>query len=549
MNAVFGAHLWREEGVREMIAQKKKVPAEVLVLALILLAGSAVRLAALDVHPLGLHQDEAYSAYNAWALMHYGIDSYGYVRPVYYTVWGSGMSVLYSWVTMPFLALLGISVWAIRLPQAILGSLSILVIYGLGKEMYDSRVGLLFAGFLAINPWHIQQSRFGWDANLAVPMFLLCMYFMCRYLNGKKNSIWGAAVFAGFTLYSYALTWIMVPCVLVLCLLFWRKRLTFDRRFVGAVFLLFVMALPLLLFLAVNFGWIPEIRTGVFSIPKLPSLRTGEMGVSLSALKGRFIWMAAMLWSQHDDIWWITDEAVGSYYYISTPFIIIGLCYHIKVFISCVWKKRDFPLHFLIMVWFLTAFATGCGIDRAKYYKVNNIHIPIIIYGAIGVMCVLKLLRGLKWKRVVGAGMWVITGVYLAAFGYYLYYQASFGLHYENYGYPQLSHMHWYKYEEAIERAEELTDGDIGINGLNYANIMLYKKISPYEYMESAVYDGDNLDFRNVVAIGRYHFERLPDEGTDAMVYVYPYMMENVFLEAGYTTEHVTECYGVAYKK
>lgn len=531
-----------------MIARKKKVPAEVLALALILLVGSAVRLVALDVHPLGLHQDEAYSAYNAWALMHYGIDSYGYVRPVYYTVWGSGMSVLYSWITMPFLALMGISVWAIRLPQAILGSLSILVIYGLGKEMYDSRVGLLFAGFLAINPWHIQQSRFGWDANLAVPMFLLSMYFLCRYLNGKRKSIWGAAVFAGFTLYCYALTWIMVPCVLLLCLIFWRKRFVFDRRLLGAVCLLFVMALPLLLFLAVNFGWIPEIRTGIFSIPKLPALRTGEMGISLSALKRHFIWMVAMLWAQHDDIWWITNEAVGSYYYISTPFIIIGLCYHIKVFISCVWKKREFPLHFLITVWFAMAFAVGCCIDNAKYYRVNNIHIPIILYGVLGLVCVLRFLRSVK-PRLAVAGIWLTVGSYLAVFGYYLYTQVTFEVNYEEYGYSLLSYMYWYQYEEAIERAEELTDGDIGINGLNHANFMLYKRISPYEYMDSVVYGGDNLAFRNVMAIGRYHFDQLPDEESDVKVYVYPYKMEDVFLEAGYTTEHVTECYGVAYRE
>ena len=103
----------------------KRVSVEGAVLALILLVGCLVRLAALDKSPLGLHQDEAYSAYNAWSVMHYGVDSYGYVRPVYYTVWGSGMNVLYSWLTMPFLALMGTTVQAIRLPQAILGCLSI----------------------------------------------------------------------------------------------------------------------------------------------------------------------------------------------------------------------------------------------------------------------------------------------------------------------------------------------------------------------------------------------------------------------------------------
>ena len=83
------------------------------------------------------------------------------------------------------------------------------------------------------------------------------------------------------------------------------------------------------------------------------------------------------------------------------------------------------------------------------------------------------------------------------------------------------------------------------------------------------VYTDDEPEFRTVRSIGRYHFDSMPgsaaEEG-DSMeeghssedhsgeedrpeVFVYPYMMEAVFREAGYVTEHVTECYGVAYRE
>ncbi len=107
--------------------------------------------------------------------------------------------------------------------------------------------------------------------------------------------------------------------------------------------------------------------------------------------------------------------------------------------------------------------------------------------------------------------------------------------------------MHWYRYEEAIERAEALTEGDIGIYGLNYVNLMLYKEMPPYTYMEQAVYSGD-LAFRRVQSIGRYYFDEMPEDRAENMVFVYPYLMEETFREAGYVTEHVTECYGVAYR-
>ena len=135
---------------------KENLDAPMLMLLILFFVGSLARLLWLDEIPMGLHQDEAYSAYNSWAVMKYGIDSYGYTRPVYYTVWGSGMSVLYSYFTMPFFALFGVHTWTIRLPQAIWGSLSILVMYGLGQELFRSRwMSVFFAGLLAVIPWLI----------------------------------------------------------------------------------------------------------------------------------------------------------------------------------------------------------------------------------------------------------------------------------------------------------------------------------------------------------------------------------------------------------
>lgn len=523
-------------------AGKWKIQYKYIVLGCILGLGCLVRLIALEQGPMGLHHDEAYSAYNAWAVMNYGVDSYGYTRPVYYTVWGSGMSVLYSYLTMPFIALAGICTWAIRIPQAILGCISLYVIYCLGKEIRNELTGIAFAGILAINPWHIQQSRFGLDANVAVPMLLFGMYYLCRYLNGKRKSIWGAVLFLGLTLYSYALTWILVPIILVFVLIFYHKRICFNKTLIGALFVLFMMALPLLLFLAVNMGILPEICTDFISIPKLPAIRTGEMELSLNKVKRRFLWMVAMLWAQHDDIWWISNEAVGSYYYFSTPFILLGMFNHVVMFVKHLFGKKELSLDFLLALWFGAAFIVGCNIDSAKYYKVNFIHIPIILYGVLGVICVWKWLKKNKYVP------FVVISVYFAAFGYYLYSQMSFEVNYENYGHSLQSRMHWNQYEEAIDRAEELTDRDIGILSLNYANVMLYKKIPPQDYMEEVIYEGDAA-FLTVKRIGRYRFDVEPNENTEDIVFVYPYRMEEIFIQKGYTTEHVTDCYGVAYKE
>lgn len=518
-------------------------------LVLSMLIGSLARLICLGGRPMGLHQDEAYSAYNAWAVMHYGIDSLGYTRPVYYTAWGSGMSVLYSYFTMPFFALLGVSVTTLRLPQAILGCVSIPAAYGLGKELFHSRwTGTLFAFLLAINPWHIQQSRFGMDCNLAVPLLLFAMFFFCRYLNGHAKSLWGAVLFWGLTLYSYALTWLLIPLILLVCLIFYHRRIEFNRDFFLAFFVLFLMAVPLLLFLAVNFGLIPEIRTKLFSIPRLPALRTGEMSLHTWAIKQRILWLTEMLLKQYDDRWYISNDTVGSYYYISTPFILLGLLYHIKTFYQWIVRKKELPVHFLLAIWFGAAFLVGCSIDLAYFHKVNYIHIPIILYSGIGIWWLGSIFRSKKALFLTAA-----TCAYTACFGYYIYYQATYPVDYEAYGNPWVCHMNLYRYEEALSFAQSLTEGDISVIALNYANVMLYTQIPPKEFLETVNYTGDH-QFMQVTRFGRYQIGTEPPadkeaQKNDTLVYVYPYMMESLFSECGYVTVHADACYGVAYRE
>ena len=108
----------------------------------IIAAGCAVRLFALGSIPCGLNQDEAFAGYNAWALLHYGVDSSGYHNPVYFTAWGSGMNALESYLMIPFVALFGTGTAVLRLPQALMACLSLICVYDLGKHISGRRFAL-----------------------------------------------------------------------------------------------------------------------------------------------------------------------------------------------------------------------------------------------------------------------------------------------------------------------------------------------------------------------------------------------------------------------
>ena len=72
----------------------KLTKTEKCIFFLLLALGIFVRLYRFGSAPPGLNQDEAFAAYDAWALLHYGADSSLHRFPVYLTAWGSGMNAL-----------------------------------------------------------------------------------------------------------------------------------------------------------------------------------------------------------------------------------------------------------------------------------------------------------------------------------------------------------------------------------------------------------------------------------------------------------------------
>ena len=144
-----------------------------LLLVLILTASAILRLWNLDQMPAGLHVDEAANAWNAYCLLKTGSDQHGVRWPVFYLgAFGDNRSSLFAYALLPIQALGGLSVWTTRLLAALGGILAVLLIYWVGTKLFGARVGLAAAAMLALNPWHLQQSRWGHEASL-VPILTL----------------------------------------------------------------------------------------------------------------------------------------------------------------------------------------------------------------------------------------------------------------------------------------------------------------------------------------------------------------------------------------
>ena len=153
---------------------------DVLAVGVIVLIGCIVRITEFGSLPAGLNQDEAFAGYEAYSLLNYGTDSWGYTNPCYFVSWGSGMNVLESYLAMPFIALFGLSVETFRMPQLICACLSLPVFYLLLKEMFNKKIAIIGLFVLSVSPWHIMLSRWGLESNLAPAFLLFGLYFFVK---------------------------------------------------------------------------------------------------------------------------------------------------------------------------------------------------------------------------------------------------------------------------------------------------------------------------------------------------------------------------------
>lgn len=99
--------------------------------------GFIIRLIHLEKIPNGLIPDEASAGYEAFSILNYGMDRLGKSMPVFLISWGSGQNALYTYLLIPFIKLLGLTKFAIRLPMALISCISIITIYFLLKNIFN----------------------------------------------------------------------------------------------------------------------------------------------------------------------------------------------------------------------------------------------------------------------------------------------------------------------------------------------------------------------------------------------------------------------------
>jgi len=131
-------------------SSKRLQPAVYWFLLAILLLGAAFRFSMLSSIPGALSEDEASTGYDAFSILKTGRCQYGEHLPVFARSFGDYEEALYRYFTVPSIAVFGLNEFGTRFPAAVIGLLTILLMFWLTRELTgDGRLALLAALLLA----------------------------------------------------------------------------------------------------------------------------------------------------------------------------------------------------------------------------------------------------------------------------------------------------------------------------------------------------------------------------------------------------------------
>lgn len=490
-----------------------------LLLGGIVLIALLVRTVHLGTNPPSISWDEASIGYNAYTIATTGKDEHGTFLPLdTFAAFGDYKPPVPVYLTVPFVALLGLNETAIRLPSALSGTLTVLVLYLLIAELFRTSkharaLGLTASAVLAITPWHIMLSRAAFEANIAL-LFLVSGIWLV--LKARENPSYFYVSWLPFVLgiYTFNSTRYAGPLIAgALFLIVYKQAVRAKRQFVTGLVIACVVLLPILPHLVskqarLRFEEVSiftDLRTVLMSntrrqfdnLSRLSSvLHNRRVGYAreyfihfFDNLEPRFLFIKG------DGNPKFSIQDTGQLLLVSAPFILYGW---LTLF-------RDYPVIGAFLLWWLLASIAPTAVARETPHalRIEN-GLPVyMIATAYGLVMSVVTARKSRVRIVLGVFYCVLFA------GNFAYYWHNFVSHY-----PKEYSGEWqYGYKQAITFAKAhkneydtivLTESI----GRPYIYALFYEQYPLARFEASRDASFDAAGFYNVYGFDKYKFTK-----------------------------------------
>lgn len=480
--------------------------------------------------PVSPDWDEASLGYNAYSILKTGKDEYGTFLPLSIRSFGDYKPPLYTYLTIPSVAMFGLSTWSTRLPSAVFGVLAVLGVYLLVTEIQmlsKNKKGILVGGafpllaalLLAISPWHLQFSRIAFESNIGVTMNI---WAVVLFLRGLRQKIYlpFAVVLVCLGLYTYHSERIFLPLLVILLLAIFRKqlfRIENVRFIVFSGIIACVCIVPLLMVMFGSAGLERLKGTSAFTnqiqllsrnIHKFEDDKNAGDKIGALLDNRRFVWVNTVIsgYLSHFSIKWLFLQGdnprhhaptMGLLYLWELPFVLYGIFIILTTFSN--------PSILLILGWFLFSPVAASVTTGLPHAVRTLVFLPTFqIFTAVGLLYGVAALLRYKYVRV-------LVGIFFACvvlfnFAYY------FDMYYAHLN-SETSEDWQYGYENMVRianRKQAKYKKIVVSTSLDqpYIFFLFYEKYDPARYLReggTGAIHSDGIRF----AFGEYEFRKI----------------------------------------
>ncbi|MBD2296197.1 glycosyltransferase family 39 protein [Anabaena sphaerica FACHB-251] len=473
-----------------MSQSKRVIPGEVISLSIILLVAALLRILFLGTIPNGFFCDEASNGYDSYSILQTLRDQHGNFLPLFARALDDYRPSMYIYLTVPFIKIFGLNEFATRLPAAVIGTLTVLALYYLAKEIFNNKVALICAFLLAISPWHIQFSRIAFEAILIPLLFTLGILFFVKSFK-QSNYIILSFLFFALSLHTYQAARVFVPLFLLGIVVIYRKHLWKIRKqtlIAGILFLL--IFIPLFSFWISPEGMARAKGTGVETNPLI------IFQYYLSYFNPKFLFFKGDPIDRH------SPAGIGELYYFEVITVLVGLFYIVK---------ENRPEKFILLFWlFLYPIPAALTTQEHALRAIVGVTIFAILSG-YGVSKLIDLLDSKRKILLVTSILILVASLGILGKRYFL-------------DYPKYTTREWeYGMREAITYADKSNYDCIVVSNQIYLKkcgsihvfIPFYTQYPPQEYQQSPI---DPVRRKQLFlgegnyTIGKYNILSIPEQ-------------------------------------
>ncbi|MDP1721720.1 MAG: glycosyltransferase family 39 protein [Candidatus Gottesmanbacteria bacterium] len=492
-------------------------------------------------NPPALSWDEVSIGYNAYSILKTGRDEHGRFLPIdTFVGYGDYKPPLAIYLTVPFVALFGLNELAVRLPSVIFGTLTVLLTYFLVKELFREKeisplvighwsfdVASIAAAILALSPWHINLSRAGFEATIAL-FFIVLGTVLCLAARRQERLYWVCWLPFVAAVYTFNSARYFVPFAALGVVVFIGKQVVVHKKiFLGGIILSIVLLLPILPHLFSKEARLRYNEVNIFSdssiVERANDRRAFDNHSFISAIfDNRRIGYARSFLSHYFDHFTadflfikgdgnpkFSTQDVGQLYGVDLPFLLLGVYTMFAYFRPQAW---------FLIYWLITAIIPAAVARETPHaLRILNSLPTWHIFIAFGIVV---FLSNVHKKKVYLLCSILLVVLYVGNVSYYLH---NYYIHY-----PRIYSGEWqYGYKQALQYVNANTNKYKKIYlsesiGRAYMYALFYTAYNPEEFQKRNSSYFDAAGFYHVDGFGPFIFGSALPVLDDGSLYIFP---------------------------